>query len=100
MMYSRSVKGLWNCFGVGKGMMFGYGAGHLSGNWFISMTFMLIFTALTVTAIVLLLRKISKLNKRHENDTAVLELKTRFAKGEITQEEYLRMKDFLDLHNN
>ncbi len=96
MMYSRGIQGFGNCFGFGNGMMFGYGAGPFGGNWFVSMLFMAILAVLIIVAIVLIIKKVTKLNNSHASDESLMELKTRFVKGEITEEEYMRKKNIIN----
>lgn len=94
MMFSRCIQGF------GNGMMFGYGSGPFSGNWFISMIFMAVLAVLTISAIALIIRKITNLNKSHANDAFLEELKTRFVKGEITEEEYMKKKNIINKLNS
>ncbi len=66
---------------IGWGMGFGW-------------IFMLIFWALIVAAIVLFVQGITKRTESHiRHDTPLDILKRRYAQGEISKEQYERMKD-------
>jgi len=77
----RSFRGVGSCFGFGGGFMPMIGMG--------------ILMVLVVIAAILIIRKIAGKNKNQAYDASIEELKTRFVKGEITEEEYLRMKKLI-----
>ena len=82
MMFEHGY-GIASCFGFGRGLMHG-GLGMIT---------MVLFTALIVAVIVLITKKTQH---RHQPDSLALEaLKMRLAKGEITEEEYLKRKAVL-----
>jgi putative membrane protein len=93
-MYSRCIQGF------GNGMMFGYRSGPFSGNWFVSMIIMVVLAVLIISAVILIIRKFTNLNKSHVNDAFLEELKTRFVKGEITEEEYMKKKNIINKLNS
>lgn len=68
--------------GYGWGMGFGW-------------IFMIIFWGLVILGIVYLIQVVSKGTKKEDTETPLDILKKRYAKGEITKEEYERMKDDL-----
>lgn len=81
MMFGNGFNGIGNCFGYG--LMRGGGG----------MIIMLVITALIVAGIVFIARK----NARRHTDNAALDaLKMRLARGEITEEEYLKRKTVLE----
>ena len=84
MMFGNGYSRIGNCFGVGNGLM--------HGGW--GMIIMLGLTALVVVGVILLIKKTGH---HRQSDNAVLEaLKMRLAKGEISEEEYLKRKTILD----
>ncbi len=83
MMFGNGYNGIGNCFGLGNGLM--------NGGW--GMIIMLGISALIVVGVILLVKKTG----RHQTENAVLEaLKMKLAKGEITEEEYLKRKIVLE----
>ena len=82
MMYFRGFDGFGGCFGYGSGFV---------GPW-IMMGLGILLLAAVVIAAVLLLKKASGGGR---DDGALGALKLRYAKGEITGEEYLKMKKTL-----
>ncbi len=74
----------WGNYGWGWGMGFGFG-------WL----FMIIFWVFVVLCIVYFVRMIAGGGKREDKETAMDILKKRYAKGEITKEEFEKMKDDL-----
>lgn len=83
MMFGNGYNGIGNCFGFGNGLM--------HGGW--GMIIMLGITALIVVGVILIAKK----KGRHQSDNAVMEaLKMKLAKGEISEEEYLRRKTILE----
>ena len=89
MMYYRGIGGLNRCMEGGLGFM-GGGAGG-----FLMMAGMIIITALAVTFIVVLIRRSRTDAANVKNSEAMSLLNERFARGEITEEEYSRMKKIL-----
>lgn len=84
MMNGIGYGGIGNCFGFGNG-------GLMNGGW--GMIIMLGITALIITGAVMLAKK----KGRRNSDDSVLEaLKLRLARGEITEEEYIRRKTILE----
>lgn len=81
MMFGRGYNGFNNCF------RFGYGFTHFGFGMFM----MLGFAVLIVIAIIYFAKRAG--NRSSSN--AMEELKMRFAKGEISEEEYLKKKDIL-----
>ncbi len=57
--------------------------------------FMIIFWGLVILGIVYLIQVVSKGTKKEDTETPLDILKKRYARGEITKEEYERMKDDL-----
>ena len=80
MMFGR---GIGNCFGLGNGLIYGGGG----------MIIMLGFLALAVVGVILVIKKTGH---RHTDNAALEALKMRLARGEISEEEYLRRKTILD----
>lgn len=98
MMFRGGMHGIGNyiggnCFGsenwAGGGFGGGYGLMH-SG---LGMIIMLAVTALVVAGIILIARKATR---RHNSNASLEALKMRLAKGEITEEEYRRIKAVLE----
>lgn len=80
--------GGWN---MGPGMMGGWGMGWLG------MIFMVVFWGLVIVGLVLLIRWLIQATRgekssSHPGSRALEILKERYARGEITQEEFDRMK--------
>lgn len=80
------------CGWGGWGPMMGWGGGMFSlfGGFF-----MLIFWILIIGSIVFLIRYLMSEAKKNDNRDALSILKKRFAQGEISKEEYDRMKEDL-----
>lgn len=77
-------------FGGGR---FGYG----SPFWGIGSIFMFIVcAALAVLAVVLIMHALKKSGRLHSSSGALETLRMRYAKGEISEEEYLRIKKALE----
>ncbi len=79
-MFRRGFYGIGSCF---NNFGFMYGGRHVIA--------FVIFAVLAAVAILYFVRK----TKKHTNNAALEELKIRFAKGEITEDEYIRMKNIL-----
>lgn len=58
--------------------------------------FMIIFWGLVIFGIAYLIQNIAKGTKKEDRESPVEILKKRYAKGEITKEEFERMKDDLN----
>jgi len=81
MMFGNGFNGIGNCFGYG--LMRGGGG----------MIIMLAVAALIIAGIIFFTRK----KVRRQTDNAALDaLKMRLARGEITDEEYLRRKKIIE----
>ncbi len=89
MMYYRGIGGLNRCMEGGLGYM-GGGAGG-----FLMMAGMIIITAFAAAFIIMLIRRSRADAANAKNSEAMSLLNERFAKGEITEEEYSRMKKVL-----
>jgi len=88
MMYYRGIGGLGRCFDGGLGYMGG-------GMGFLMMAGALLVTALVVVLIVMLVKK-SRANSMSREDSESLELlNERYVKGEISEEDYTKMKKVL-----
>lgn len=85
MMFNRGFGGLEGCFENGLNQMHGRPGMFMMGG-------MILFTVLIVVIIVALVKRS---RTKHDNDEASELLNARFAKGEITEEEYTRMKTVL-----
>ena len=83
MMFGRGYNGFNSCYGLDSRFMNGWGG----------MIIMLIFIALTVFAVIYF----TKMSNRTKtgNETAIEKLKMRLVNGEITEEEYNKIKNAL-----
>jgi len=94
MMNFRDNLGCSGHMWLGNGM-FNNGGGH---PMIVPMLIiMAVLAAVTIVAVILIVRKLKKSSKQHANDAAMEELKIRFVKGEITEDEYERMKKVINL---
>lgn len=83
MMLGNRYDGIEECFG--------YGIGLMNGGW--GMIIMLGITALIIAGAIILAKKKGNRN----TDNIVLDaLKMKLAKGEITEDEYIRRKSILE----
>lgn len=89
MMFYRGAESFGRCFWDGGANFF-----H-SGGGFIMMGLGLLFVALIVLAIVLIVKKAGHHHQMQESNEALDILNERFAKSEVTEEEYKKMKDIL-----
>lgn len=83
MMYGRGYNGFSNCFTSGYGFM----------NSGIGMILMFAFILIATIAVIYL---ITRINRRKPANDALEALKIRLAKGEISEDEYLRRKNLID----
>lgn len=90
-MYFRGTGGLGRCFEGGFGLLGGY---MHSGWGLLMMGGALLVTVLIVVAIIALVRKSHRSYYVEKSDDLAV-LNERFVKGEITEEEYTRMKKIL-----
>lgn len=81
-MYFRGFNGFGGCFG--------YGAGFF-GPWIMMGMGVLLLAAVIITAVVLF----QKASHKKTDDGTLDILRLRYAKGEMSEEEYLRMKKVL-----
>lgn len=89
MMFQRGIGEFGRCFENGNGFMHGGGGMLMMGG-------MVLVAAIVITAIVVLVKKA---HRSHTYSAATSEaaelLNARFVKGEITEEEYTKMKKVL-----
>lgn len=83
MMYGRGYNGFNNCFEYGSGFM----------NSGIGMILMLAFILIATIAVIFL---VARINRYKPGNDALETLKIRLAKGEISEDEYLRRKNLID----
>lgn len=83
MMYGRGHNFINNCFG--------YGAGYV--NHGIGMIMMIAFVLIAVFALIFI---VTRINRRKPGNAALEALKVRLAKGEISEDEYIRRKNIID----
>ena len=92
MMYLKGAGGLGRCLSDG----FGYMGSYLhNGGGFVMMGIGLLVVALIIVAVVVLVKKSNRNRPVYQNDESMELLNARFAKGEITEEDYMRMKKVL-----
>ena len=87
MMYYRGIGGLNRCL---EGDL-----GYMGGGGFLMMIGMIILIAIIAAFIIMLVRRNRESAANGKNSEAMVLLNERFAKGEITEEEYSRMKKVL-----
>jgi putative membrane protein len=75
----------WGDYGWGWGMGFGW-------------LFMIVFWVLVIIGIVYLIQAVARGSKKEDKETPIDILKKRYAKGEITKDEYDRIKEDLLKH--
>lgn len=82
-MFRRGFYGAGNCFVNGYGFM-NSGLGILA------------MAVLVVLTVILIMHFVRKSSYKQTNNIVLEELKMRFVKGEITEEEYIKRKNILD----
>ena len=87
MMYYRGIGGLNRCL---EG-----GLGYMGGGGFLMMIGMITLIAIIAAFIIMLVRRNRADSITGKNSEAISLLNERFARGEITEEEYSRMKKIL-----
>jgi putative membrane protein len=85
-MFFRGFRGLGSCFGFGNGFY---------GGWFMPLM-MAVFIAVTIVAVILIMKKSKHSSMKNSYNASLEELKIEFAKGKLTEEEYLRKKKVLN----
>lgn len=83
MMYGRGYNGFSNCFGYGYGFM----------NSGIGMILTFAFILLATIAVIYF---VTRINRNKPANSALDILKSSLAKGEISEEEFLRRKNLID----
>ena len=83
MMFRRGYNGFSNGFGFGSGFMHGG----------LDIIMMVAFILLTVIAVIYF---VNRTNHQQPRNEALESLKMRFAKGEISEEDYLKRKNIID----
>lgn len=92
MMFYRGTGGLGCCFTDG----FGYMSSYFHNGWgLVMMGIGLLAVALIVVAVVALIRKSNRNRPVYQSDDSIELLNARYVKGEITEEDYMRMKKVL-----
>lgn len=81
MSYGRGFSFPGGCFGFGSGLWFNYVVGA-------------VLLIIGILMIIMILKK--KNNTSHISSEAIETLKTKYAKGEITEEEYLKRKSIIN----
>jgi putative membrane protein len=84
-MFYRGLRGFGSCFGFGNGFY---------GGWFMPLMMGVILIA-TLVAVILIMKKSRHSSMKHSYNASLEELKIEFAKGKLTEEEYLRKKKVL-----
>ncbi len=87
MMYYRGIGGLGRCFDGSLGYMYGGG--------FLMMAGALIVTVLAVVLVVMLVKKARRNSLSREDRESLDLLNERFVRGDISEEDYTRMKKVL-----
>jgi len=86
---------MWNCGNWGAGLPFGIGNIFMGFGPFGGLLGLLLFIFLIYLIAKLIQSVFSKSNSRSDRQDSLTILKNRFAKGEISQEEYNRMREIL-----
>jgi putative membrane protein len=85
-MFFRGFRGFGSCFGFGNGFY---------GGWFMPLMMGVIMAAIIV-AVILIMKKSRRSSIKNSYNASLEELKIEFAKGKLTEEEYLRKKKVLN----
>jgi putative membrane protein len=85
-MFYRGLRGFGSCFGFGNGFY---------GGWFMPLM-MGVILIVTLVAVILIMKKSRHSSMKNSYDASLEELKIEFAKGRLTEEEYLRKKKVLN----
>lgn len=88
MYYSRGWNGPGGCFGYGSGYPF-------AGQWILTGLLCLVLFVVLGAVIVFVLKKASRKSAAKTDDESFEALRLRYVKGEISEEEFLRMKKVL-----
>ena len=91
ILMAGPVQAQWRGYGPGCGMM---GWGHHGLFWF-GPILMVLFWILVVLCIIWFVRSMARSRKDKTEDSAIDIVRKRYAKGEITKEEFEKMKDDL-----
>ncbi|MFT8889583.1 MAG: SHOCT domain-containing protein [Ethanoligenens sp.] len=86
MMFTRLYGDFRGCYGYGAGSFFGIGG-------FVMLAAVVILAAV---AAIVVLRVLKRAGRTHSSGEALETLKLRYVKGEISEEEYLRLKKILE----
>ncbi len=86
---------MWNCGNWGAGLPFGIGNIFMGFGPFSGLLGLLLFIFLIYLTVKLVQSVFSKSKSLPDRQDSLTILKNRFARGEITQEEYNRMKEIL-----
>lgn len=78
-----------------RGSCLGFMNGFYGGGWFMPLL-MAIFLVVLIVVTVSIIKKERRSSKKNSYDAALEELKIEFAKGNLTEEEYLRKKRILN----
>ena len=89
MMFFRGTGGLGRCFEGGSGFAGGYMHGGLGPMMMIGA---LLVVVLVVVAIVVIVKNWRRVHELEQGNESLAILNERFVKGELTEEEYTRMK--------
>ncbi len=86
---------MWNCSNWGAGLPFGLGNFFMGFGPFGGLLGFVLFGFIIYVIAKLVMSLFSRSNAISDRQDSLTILKNRFAKGEITQEEYKRMKEVL-----
>lgn len=84
-MFYRGLRGFGSCFGLGSSFY---------GGWFMPLM-MGVLMAAAVVAIIMIMKKSRHSTGKNKYDASLEELKIEYAKGNLTEEEYMRKKKIL-----
>jgi putative membrane protein len=86
---------MWNCSNWGAGLPFGLGNFFMGFGPFGGLLSLVLFVFIIYVIAKLVMSLFSRPNANPDRQDSLTILKNRFAKGEITQEEYNRMREIL-----